>query len=120
VLRGADHALALQRALAAGRNLVVVGGGFVGLEVAATVRQAGMNVTVLEQAPRILQRVAGAEVSQRLRALHQAHGVRILEQHQLASLRGQEIRARRCSPQHWLQIRPVRAGQERFPLRCVQ
>ena len=89
VLRGADHALALQRALAAGRNLVVVGGGFVGLEVAATVRQAGMNVTVLEQAPRILQRVAGAEVSQRLRALHQAHGVRILEQHQLASLRGQ-------------------------------
>lgn len=88
VLRSMEHAQALQRRLVPGQTLVVVGGGFIGLEVAATARQAGMNVTVLEQAPRILQRVAGPEVSQRLRALHEANGVRVLEHQETRAIRG--------------------------------
>ena len=86
LLRSLDDAEALAAELRPERHLVVVGGGFVGLEAAATARQRGLQVTVLEQAPRLLQRVAGPEVSQRLQSLHQSHGVRILTGHQLARL----------------------------------
>lgn len=62
-----------------GRNLVIVGGGYIGLEAAAVASKLGLNVTVLETAPRILQRVAAPETSDYVRALHAAHGVKILE-----------------------------------------
>jgi 3-phenylpropionate/trans-cinnamate dioxygenase ferredoxin reductase component len=64
----------------AGRRLIIVGGGYIGLEAAAVARKLGLEVTVLEMAPRILQRVAAAETSDYIRALHQSHGVQILEQ----------------------------------------
>lgn len=92
LLRGQDDALAFQRALHAGMRLLVVGGGFVGLEAAATARALGLDVTVVEQGERILQRVAGYSVSQRLRELHLAKGVRLLEQRRLLALRGTEGR----------------------------
>lgn len=63
----------------AGRRLVIVGGGYIGLEAAAVARKLGLDVTVLEMAPRILQRVAAPETSDYIRALHIAHGVRIME-----------------------------------------
>ena len=63
----------------AGRRLVIVGGGYIGLEAAAVAAKLGLSVTVLEMAPRILQRVAAPETSDYVRALHQAHGVTILE-----------------------------------------
>lgn len=97
VLRDLDQAVALQGQMISGNHLVVVGGGFVGLEVAATARQANMHVTVLEQASRILQRVAGHEVSRRVAALHRSHGVQILEQQQLTGLRGQDAVVREVS-----------------------
>ena len=62
-----------------GRRLVIVGGGYIGLEVAAVAAGLGLDVTVLEMAPRILQRVAAPETSDYFRALHVAHGVNILE-----------------------------------------
>ena len=63
----------------AGRRLVVVGGGYIGLEAAAVARKLGLEVTVIEMAPRILQRVAAPETSAHFRALHGAHGAVILE-----------------------------------------
>ena len=62
-----------------GRRVVIVGGGYIGLEAAAVAAGLGLDVTVLEMAPRILQRVAAPETSGYFRALHAAHGVKILE-----------------------------------------
>ncbi len=73
----------------AGRRLVIVGGGYIGLESAAVAAKLGLDVTVLEMAPRILARVAASETADHLRALHQAHGVRILEATGLERLVGE-------------------------------
>lgn len=62
-----------------GARVVIVGGGYIGLEGAAVASKLGLDVTVIEAAPRILQRVAAPETSDFFRALHQAHGVKILE-----------------------------------------
>jgi 3-phenylpropionate/trans-cinnamate dioxygenase ferredoxin reductase subunit len=61
------------------RRLLVIGGGYIGLEAAAVGAKLGLSVTVVEMAPRILQRVASPETSAYVKALHQAHGVTILE-----------------------------------------
>lgn len=79
VLRTRDHASALAAALkdcaARGAPLVVIGGGFIGLEVAATARQQGVAVTVLEAQPRLLARVMPPLLSDWFAALHTAQGV---------------------------------------------
>ena len=62
-----------------GRRLLIVGGGYIGLEAAAVARQLGLEVTLLEMADRILQRVAAAETSDYFRDLHRQHGVDIRE-----------------------------------------
>ncbi len=71
-----------------GRRVVIVGGGYIGLEAAAVASKLGLAVTVLEMAPRILQRVAAPETSDYIRALHQSHGVTILEGTALERLLG--------------------------------
>ena len=63
--------------LAPGKRLVIVGGGYIGLEAAAVATVAGLNVTVLELAPRILQRVATPQLSDFYGALHADAGVAI-------------------------------------------
>jgi len=63
----------------AGRKLLIIGGGYIGLEAAAAARKLGMDVTLLEMAKRILQRVAAPETSDFFRNLHAGHGVDILE-----------------------------------------
>jgi 3-phenylpropionate/trans-cinnamate dioxygenase ferredoxin reductase component len=70
---------AMQAEFRAGRKVIIVGGGYIGLEAAAVAAKLGLDVTVLEMAPRILQRVASPETSNFVRALHQAHGVTVLE-----------------------------------------
>lgn len=60
-----------------GARLTVVGGGYVGLEVAAVARQLGLEVTLLEAAPRLLARVAGPEVSSFFHRIHGEAGVDI-------------------------------------------
>jgi 3-phenylpropionate/trans-cinnamate dioxygenase ferredoxin reductase component len=62
-----------------GRRVIIVGGGYIGLEAAAVGAKLGLEVTVLEMAPRILQRVAAPETSDYVRALHQSHDVQLLE-----------------------------------------
>lgn len=63
----------------AGRRLVIIGGGYIGLEAAAVGRKLGLSVTVVEMAPRILQRVAASETADYFRRLHRDNDVQILE-----------------------------------------
>ena len=58
-------------------RLVIVGGGYIGLEAAATARKLGLDVVILEAAERILMRVAAPEISDFFTRLHQQHGVRV-------------------------------------------
>jgi 3-phenylpropionate/trans-cinnamate dioxygenase ferredoxin reductase subunit len=69
----------MEPCLRKGGSAVIVGGGYIGLEAAAVAAKLGLAVTVIEAAPRILQRVAAPETSAYFRALHAAHGVTILE-----------------------------------------
>ena len=77
-LRTLEDAQQLAPALAPGRSLVVIGGGWIGLEVAATARQRGAEVTLIESRPRLCERSVPAEISAYLLALHQDQGVRVL------------------------------------------
>ena len=86
-LRDADRMAPL---LTAGHRMLIVGGGYIGLEAAAVAAKRGMEVTLVEMAPRILQRVAAPETSDYFRDLHAAHGVRILESTGLERLTGDE------------------------------
>jgi 3-phenylpropionate/trans-cinnamate dioxygenase ferredoxin reductase subunit len=61
-----------------GKRLVIVGGGYIGLEVAATARELGLQVTVLEMADRVMNRVVCPQISSFYEAEHARHGVRIL------------------------------------------
>ncbi|PHQ99811.1 MAG: pyridine nucleotide-disulfide oxidoreductase [Marinosulfonomonas sp.] len=70
---------AMEPEFAAGKNVLIVGGGYIGLEAAAVAAKLGLNVTLVEMADRILQRVAAPETSDYFRTLHTAHGVNILE-----------------------------------------
>ncbi|MBI1418731.1 MAG: NAD(P)-binding protein [Limimaricola sp.] len=72
-----------------GRKVLIVGGGYIGLEAAAVAAKKGLEVTLLEMAPRILQRVACPETSDYFRELHRAHGVDIRESTGLKHLIGE-------------------------------
>jgi 3-phenylpropionate/trans-cinnamate dioxygenase ferredoxin reductase subunit len=74
-LRTVDDADALNSALAEGSSLAVVGGGWIGLEVAAGARDRGVNVTVVEMAALPLMAALGREVGEVFAALHREHGV---------------------------------------------
>jgi len=78
-MRHLADADALAPYLRAGQRLVVIGGGYIGLEAAAVAATKGLQVTLVEAAPRILQRVAAAPTADYFRALHAAHGVRLIE-----------------------------------------
>ncbi|URI05787.1 FAD-dependent oxidoreductase [Aquincola tertiaricarbonis] len=77
-LRTLDDARRLGAALQPGGRLLVIGGGWIGLEVAATAHAQGLSVTVVEARPRLCERSVPAEASALLRALHARHGVRVL------------------------------------------
>lgn len=76
-LRDMADAASIKSAVAVGKDAVIVGGGYIGLETAASLRKLGMQVTVLEMAPRILQRVTAPEVSDFYHRVHSEHGVSI-------------------------------------------
>ena len=77
-----------------GHRLLIVGGGYIGLEAAAVARKLGLDVTVIEMADRILSRVAARETADAIRAIHQAEGVRILEKTGLTRLIGEDGRVK--------------------------
>jgi 3-phenylpropionate/trans-cinnamate dioxygenase ferredoxin reductase subunit len=74
-LRTRADAEAIRAGFVPGRALVIVGGGYVGLEVGAAARKAGMAVTLLEAAPRLLARVTAPRLSQFYLDVHRAAGV---------------------------------------------
>lgn len=76
-LRTAEDAVRLRAAAVEAKRAVIVGGGYIGLEVAAVLRAQGLEVTVLEAASRVLKRVASPVLAEYFEALHAAHGVRI-------------------------------------------
>jgi 3-phenylpropionate/trans-cinnamate dioxygenase ferredoxin reductase subunit len=75
VLRTLDDALALRAALTPGARLAVVGGGFIGLEAAATARALGAGVTVIESAEAPLAGILGPELGRWFAEMHRAEGV---------------------------------------------
>ena len=85
-LRDAD---AMAPLMQPGKHVLIVGGGYIGLEAAAVAAKRGLKVTLVEMADRILQRVAAPETSDFFRALHTSHGVDICEGTGLAQLTGE-------------------------------
>jgi len=81
---------AMAPAFVKGARILIVGGGYIGLEAAAVAALSGMKVTLIEMADRILQRVASPETSAYFRALHASHGVDIREQTGLERLTGED------------------------------
>jgi len=76
-LRSIDDSDALQRHLTPGAKLAVVGGGYIGLEVAAVARKHGLEVTVIEAMDRLMARTASPHISAFYKDLHEGHGVTI-------------------------------------------
>ena len=89
-VRGLADVDAMRPAFEGGGHVLIIGGGYIGLEAAAVAAKRGLKVTLVEMADRILQRVACAETSDYFRALHQSHGVTLLEGVGLSSLTGTE------------------------------
>jgi 3-phenylpropionate/trans-cinnamate dioxygenase ferredoxin reductase component len=87
-LRTAADADRIKAALKPGLRLAVVGGGYIGLEVAASARALGAAVTVIEREERLLARVASPGLSQFYQATHAAKGVEILLGANVAALEG--------------------------------
>jgi 3-phenylpropionate/trans-cinnamate dioxygenase ferredoxin reductase subunit len=77
-LRRAPDADAIRDAASRGSKAVVVGAGFIGCEVAASLRELGLDVTVVEYAEAPLQRVLGSDLGRVLEGLHRDHGVQML------------------------------------------
>lgn len=88
-LRTFDEAIALQQRLKPGTRLLVVGGGFIGLEVASTARDRGCEVTVLEAGPRLAARALPERLSDALLTLHRRKGVAIHLGTQIDGIQGE-------------------------------
>ncbi len=89
VVRNLADVDAMAPRFAKGARVLIVGGGYIGLEAASVAAKLGLDVTLVEMAPRILQRVAAPETSAFFRALHAKHGVDIREAVGLERLTGE-------------------------------
>ncbi|WP_323778637.1 NAD(P)/FAD-dependent oxidoreductase [Leisingera sp.] len=89
VVRGLTDVDAMAPHVTEGKRALIVGGGYIGLEAAAVCAKRGVQVTLVEMADRILQRVAAPETSDFFRRLHASHGVDIREGVGLERLEGE-------------------------------
>ena len=87
-LRNLDDALALSARLKAGARVVVIGGGYIGLEVASAARSLGCEVTVVEALEAVLKRSALPEIADHLFQRHLAEGVKFLMGRKVSALLG--------------------------------
>ncbi len=87
-VRSLQDADAMEPEFRTGRRVLIVGGGYIGLEAAAVAARKGLHVTLVEMADRILQRVAAPETSDFIRAKHRDEGVGIREGVGLKQLTG--------------------------------
>ena len=88
-LRGLDDALAIREEFeATPQKVVVVGAGFIGAEVAATARQRGLDVTMVEAADVPFERVLGPEMGNVTADVHRDHGVKVITGIPVESFKG--------------------------------
>ena len=87
-LRGLDCVNRLRDEFKKDQHLLIIGGGYIGLETAAVARQMGVKVSLIEMSERILQRVAAPQTSDFFRTLHTEHGTDIIEGVGLKTLLG--------------------------------
>lgn len=87
-LKDIDDARALKERVKNFKRIVVVGGGFIGLEVAASCRQMGIDVTVLEASKTPLSRVLGPEMGEIIADVHRANGVQLLTEQAVTEFQG--------------------------------
>lgn len=90
-LRTLADAEKLRNVMGSGKRLVIIGGGYVGLECAATARALGTDVVVIEKAPRLLERVASTQISAFLQAYHEKHGVSFVLSAGIESIEGEKL-----------------------------
>jgi 3-phenylpropionate/trans-cinnamate dioxygenase ferredoxin reductase subunit len=98
-LRTIDDVNRIRARLETARAVVIIGGGFIGLEVAAVMAKLGKRVTVLEMQDRLMPRVVSPTVSEFYREAHARHGVRVVTGAQVSALAGTngEVRAVACA-----------------------
>lgn len=100
-LRNIDDVLAIRSRFEAGQRLVIVGGGYIGLEVAASAIARDLNVTVLEALPRVLARVTAPQMSAFYEQIHRNAGVDIRTNIEVTGLEfdaeGDAVTAVRCT-----------------------
>ncbi len=94
--------ISLDRCVAQGKPVIVIGGGFIGLELAATARKLGLQVTVLEGLGRLMSRVVAPIVSEAAARVHRAHGAHLVFEARVAELLGSggEVQAVRMADGH--------------------
>jgi 3-phenylpropionate/trans-cinnamate dioxygenase ferredoxin reductase subunit len=88
-LRGLADVAPIQACFKPQARVVIIGGGYIGLETAATCRKMGCEVTVLEMADRVMNRVAAPSVSQYFAQEHRAHGISLICDTRVVCLEGQ-------------------------------
>ncbi len=89
-MRGISDSLAIGQSLVPGSRLLVVGGGWIGLEIAAVARQKGVDVTLVEASSQLCSRVLPPDLASYLQTLHEDRGVRILLQATVTKFQGQK------------------------------
>ena len=90
VLRDVDDSLALRRAMQAGARVALVGGGYIGLEVAAAARKLGCDTTILEAAPSLMGRQVARELGDWYARLHRDQGADVRLEAEVARLFGDD------------------------------
>ena len=90
VLRGLEDSKAIREYLGDASEMVVIGGGYIGLEVASAARQLGLEVTVIERLSRLLSRVTTPPISDFYHDLHREHGVNVLLDESVVEIEGED------------------------------
>jgi 3-phenylpropionate/trans-cinnamate dioxygenase ferredoxin reductase subunit len=85
-LRTFEDAMRIRRHLRPGKHIAIIGGGFIGLELAASARKRGAEVTIVEAQPRILMRGVPEDIAKVVEARHLAGGARLLCGHGLRGM----------------------------------
>lgn len=88
LLRGIADVERIRASMSKGKRLVIIGAGYIGLEVAAVCRQLGLDVTVVEMAERVMSRVVSPHVSDFYELQHTTHGVKFMLSTGLAAFEG--------------------------------
>lgn len=88
IVRGLDDIDGLEPEFTEGRQVLIIGGGYIGLEAAAVAAKKGLNVTLVHRSERILGRISAKETSDYFRTLHRSHGVDIREGVTVKTLQG--------------------------------